>query len=65
MTENVMHIDSLRLLQAEVKRILHLDNSDDITDLALGELGLDSLNVVELMITCDQLDLAPVSRTPG
>jgi acyl carrier protein len=54
MIENQPRVDTLRLLQAEVSKILSLD-SDDIADSALGELGLDSLNVVELMLTCEQL----------
>lgn len=43
----------LDLLAAEVARILNADSVD--VDTPMGELGVDSLNVVELVLVCEQL----------
>ena len=43
----------LDLLAAEVGRILNVDIVD--VDTPMGELGVDSLNVVELVLVCEQL----------
>jgi acyl carrier protein len=43
----------LQLLAAEVARILNVDTVD--VDTPMGELGVDSLNVVELVLVCEQL----------
>ncbi len=43
----------LELLAAEVARILNVDTVD--VDTPMGELGVDSLNVVELVLVCEQL----------
>jgi acyl carrier protein len=44
---------TLELLQKEVARILNTETAD--TTIPLAELGVDSLNVVELLLFCDQL----------
>jgi acyl carrier protein len=43
----------LDLLAIEVARILNVDSVD--VDTPMGELGVDSLNVVELVLVCEQL----------
>ena len=43
----------LQLLANEVARILNVDIVD--VDTPMGELGVDSLNVVELVLVCEQL----------
>lgn len=43
----------LELLATEVARILNVDAVD--VDTPMGELGVDSLNVVELVLVCEQL----------
>lgn len=45
--------DPLALLAREVARILNIDAVD--TDIGIGELGIDSLNIVELIVFCEQL----------
>ena len=45
--------NSLELLSKEVARILNTENADNTVPLA--ELGVDSMNIVELMLFCDQL----------
>ncbi|MDP9045901.1 MAG: acyl carrier protein [Pseudomonadota bacterium] len=45
--------DKQRLLAIEVAKILNVDNVE--TDVGIGELGIDSLNIVELIIFCEQL----------
>jgi hypothetical protein len=45
--------DSLTLLAEEVARILNVEKVDP--DVGINELGVDSLNVVELMLVADQL----------
>ncbi len=44
---------TLDLLSKEVARILNLESVDP--DTGVGELGVDSLKVVELILVCDQL----------
>jgi len=48
----------LDLLAAEVAKILNVDSVD--TDTPMGELGVDSLNVVELILVCEQLYVGSV-----
>ncbi|MBA2674455.1 acyl carrier protein [Ramlibacter sp.] len=43
----------LELLAVEVARILNVETVD--VDTPMGELGVDSLNVVELVLVCEQL----------
>lgn len=43
----------LVLLAHEVARILNVDSVD--TGTGIGELGIDSLNIVELIVFCEQL----------
>lgn len=45
--------DTLGLLTKEVARILNTEVAD--SGVPLVELGVDSINVVELMLFCDQL----------
>lgn len=45
--------NSLELLSKEVARILNTEKADNTVPLA--ELGVDSMNIVELMLFCDQL----------
>ena len=40
-------------LCAEVGRILNVDSVDP--DISLGQIGIDSLNAVELILACQQL----------
>jgi acyl carrier protein len=47
------NVNSLELLRKEVARILHTQIPE--SDVPLAELGIDSLNVVELLLFCDQL----------
>jgi len=47
------NVNSLELLRKEVARILHTGIPE--SDVPLAELGIDSLNVVELLLFCDQL----------
>ena len=44
---------TLDLLSKEVARILQRDEID--VDISVGELGVDSLMIVELMLSCDQI----------
>lgn len=46
-------IPSLNTLASEVAEILNRDNVD--CNVPLGELGIDSLNVVELILVCEKL----------
>ena len=48
----------LELLATEVARILNVDAVD--VDTPMGELGVDSLNVVELVLVCEQLYVGSV-----
>jgi len=45
--------EPLQLLANEVAKILNVDAVD--TQVGLGELGIDSLNIVELIVFCEQL----------
>jgi len=47
------HTSSLVALCAEVAIILSIDDVDP--DALLGQLGIDSLNVVELILACQQV----------
>ncbi len=49
----------LQLLAEEVARIVNSKALD--IDAGLGELGIDSLNVVELMLACEQIYQSDVS----
>jgi acyl carrier protein len=44
---------TLTLLTAEVAKVLNRESVDP--DIAVGELGVDSMRVVELILICDQL----------
>lgn len=50
---DLRNVDTLTLLGAEVARILNVASVQ--TDIGLGEIGIDSLNVVELIVFCGQL----------
>ncbi len=50
--------NTLLLVQREVARILNVDEVDP--DTGVGELGIDSLNVVELILVFEQLYQKPV-----
>jgi len=43
----------LNNLLEELKRILHVDEVDP--DVPIGQLGIDSLNVIELILACQQI----------
>tara|TARA_B100000768_G_C10948598_1_gene236705 strand:+ start:299 stop:526 length:228 start_codon:yes stop_codon:yes gene_type:complete len=43
----------LNNLLEELKRILHVDEVDP--DVPIGQLGIDSLNVIELILACQQV----------
>jgi len=45
--------DTLPQLLGHVSKALNLDSID--ADVAIGELGFDSMRVVELILICDQL----------
>jgi acyl carrier protein len=49
---------TLPLVQREVARIINVEDVD--TDTGVGELGIDSLNVVELILVFEQLYQKPV-----
>ncbi|AVG16759.1 MULTISPECIES: acyl carrier protein [Chromobacteriaceae] len=46
-------INTLEMLRKETAKILNVETVD--THVGLGELGIDSLNVVELIVFCEQL----------
>lgn len=50
--------NTLLLVQREVARILNVEEVDP--DTGVGELGIDSLNVVELILVFEQLYQKPV-----
>lgn len=50
--------EKLDLLAAEVAKILNVESID--IDSPMGELGVDSLNVVELILVCEQLYVGSV-----
>jgi acyl carrier protein len=45
----------LHTLMAEVAKIIHVDAEAIDPDMPLGQLGIDSFNVVELIMVCQQL----------
>ena len=45
--------NALEILGHEIAKILGVDAVE--TDVGIGELGIDSLNVVELIVFCEQL----------
>ncbi|KQP41157.1 phosphopantetheine-binding protein [Pseudorhodoferax sp. Leaf274] len=49
---------TLEMLEAEVAKVLNQETIN--VDLAIGELGVDSMRVVELILICDQLYQAPL-----
>ena len=53
MTTTTETLNTLELLKKEAAKILNLETVD--THVGLGELGIDSLNVVELIVYCEQL----------
>lgn len=46
-------INTLELLRKEAAKILNIETVEG--NVGLGELGIDSLNVVELIVFCEQL----------
>ncbi|POA97048.1 acyl carrier protein [Chromobacterium sinusclupearum] len=46
-------LNTLETLRKETAKILNVETVD--TNVGLGELGIDSLNVVELIVFCEQL----------
>lgn len=48
-----MENSTLDLLSAEVAKVLYKDTVDP--DLAIGDLGVDSMRAVELVLICGQL----------
>ena len=48
-----MRNDTLARLQSEVGNFLNVDTVDP--DMPLAQLGIDSLNVVELILVCQQV----------
>ncbi|AOZ52446.1 MULTISPECIES: acyl carrier protein [Chromobacterium] len=46
-------VNTLEMLRKETAKILNVETVD--THVGLGELGIDSLNVVELIVFCEQL----------
>ncbi|QLL12558.1 acyl carrier protein [Pseudomonas chlororaphis] len=53
MTSNSETLNTLELLQKEAAKILNIETVEP--HVGLGELGIDSLNVVELIVYCEQL----------
>lgn len=45
--------NAIELLRQEISKILGVETVD--TNVGIGELGIDSLNVVELIVFCEQL----------
>ena len=45
--------DTLSQLSSHVQKALNLDTIDP--DIAIGELGFDSMRIVELILICDKL----------
>lgn len=54
----VVETKTLPLLLAEMAKIVNTDAVDP--DVGIGELGFDSLKVVELILVCDQLYAAEI-----
>ncbi|QEL54803.1 acyl carrier protein [Chromobacterium paludis] len=46
-------LNTLETLRKETAKILNVESVD--AEVGLGELGIDSLNVVELIVFCEQL----------
>ncbi|POZ62806.1 acyl carrier protein [Chromobacterium alticapitis] len=46
-------LNTLETLRKETAKILNVESVE--ADVGLGELGIDSLNVVELIVFCEQL----------
>ena len=53
MTTTTETLNTLEHLKKEAAKILNIETVD--THVGLGELGIDSLNVVELIVYCEQL----------
>ncbi len=53
MTTTTETLNTLELLKKEAANNLNIETVD--THVGLGELGIDSLNVVELIVYCEQL----------
>jgi acyl carrier protein len=49
----VMPENALEILAREVAKILNVESVE--ANVGIGELGIDSLNVVELIVFCEQL----------
>jgi len=47
------HSPTLEIMVSEVAKIMNVASVDP--DIGLGDLGIDSLRVVELILVCDQL----------
>ncbi|MEX3959735.1 phosphopantetheine binding protein [Trinickia symbiotica] len=45
--------NALAVLAREVAKILNVESVE--TNVGIGELGIDSLNIVELIVFCEQL----------
>jgi len=45
--------NALEILGHEIAKILNVDSVE--TNVGIGELGIDSMNVVELIVFCEQL----------
>lgn len=53
MTQASETLNTLSLLQKEAAKILNIETVEP--HVGLGELGIDSLNIVELIVYCEQL----------
>ena len=58
-TNPIQNTDTIAALIEELKEILSVDRIDP--DSSLGELGIDSLNVVELLLVCEKLYVGGVN----
>ncbi len=50
---NAIPANTLQILRNEIAKILNVDSVE--TNVGVGELGVDSVNVVELIVFCEQL----------
>lgn len=50
---NAVPENALEILSREVAKILNVESVE--TNVGIGELGIDSLNIVELIVFCEQL----------
>ena len=50
---NTIPENALQILSREVAKILNIESVE--TNVGIGELGIDSLNIVELIVFCEQL----------